>query len=365
MREMTGGRHEVLVGVFSVDTGLEGVTMDLHLILSSRKNMASSSQQLPLYKVLAGDQLSDGVLDLQTRVHLHKKILVGVRVHDELDCTGAFVSHGTCRIDCTLAHGVAQLLGHAGSRSFLQDLLMPSLHGAVALKQVHHIVVLVSKDLELNVTRTLDVSLQQHPVVREGGQGLALAGLQLLLKLVSGMHNTHALSTATQYRFDHQRKAHILRFGGQVLEALVVPVVARHNRHLSLDHDVFGGALTAHGLNGGHRRADEFDVVVFQRPGKDGVLRQEAVPRVNGLGAGGFGCSNDLVDDEVRLGGRGVPDVVGFIRHLDVHSVAIGVTEHSDGANTQAAGSFDDSAGNLTAIGDEDLVERMRQVCVE
>ena len=52
---------------------------------------------------------------------------------------------------------------------------MAALHRAVALEQVDAVALGVAKDLDLDVARALHVLLDQHRVVAEAVDGLALA----------------------------------------------------------------------------------------------------------------------------------------------------------------------------------------------
>jgi hypothetical protein len=65
-----------------------------------------------------------------------------------------------------------------GAGRLLEHLLVPALHRAVALAQVHHMALGVGEHLDLDVARARDIALDQHVVVAEAGQGLALAAGQ-------------------------------------------------------------------------------------------------------------------------------------------------------------------------------------------
>ncbi len=71
------------------------------------------------------------------------------------------------------------------------------------------------------------------------------------------------------------------------------------------------------------------------------------------------GC-DDLLDDEIGFGGRRRADVDGFIRHLDVKGVIVGVRIDGDGRNPHAARGLDDAACDLAAIGDQNFLEHKR-----
>jgi len=78
---------------------------------------------------------------------------------------------------------------------------------------------------------------------------------------------------------------------------------------------------------------------------------------VNGLGAGGAGGVEDLVDAQVAvLGGRGA-DGDGLVGHAHVDGVAVGVRVDGDDGDVALAAGAGDPAGDLAAVGDEDLLQ--------
>ena len=115
-----------------------------------------------------------GMLDLQPGVHLHE-VEAAVLGGDELHRAGADVADRLRGIAGRLAHLGAALRRHAGRWRFLQHLLVPALHRAVALEQVDAVAVRVAEHLDLDVARLQHVLLDQHVVVAEARLRLALA----------------------------------------------------------------------------------------------------------------------------------------------------------------------------------------------
>ena len=64
--------------------------------------------------------------------------------------------------------------------------------------------------------------------------------------------------------------------------------------------------------------------------GEVGVLAEEAVAGMDGVGAVPAGGVEDAVDAEVALGGGRGPDVRGFVGHADVQRRAVGVGVDGD-----------------------------------
>ena len=116
-----------------------------------------------------------------------KKKLSGVsglrRVGDELHRPRPLVADGRGGLHRHRAERMARLVGKSGRRRLLDHLLMPALHRAVALEEMHDIAVPVGEDLHLDVARRLDVALKQHLVVAEGGKRLALRARQRVVEV--------------------------------------------------------------------------------------------------------------------------------------------------------------------------------------
>ena len=64
-----------------------------------------------------------------------------------------------------------------------------------------------------------------------------------------------------------------------------------------------------------------------------------------------------LVDDEVTLRRRRRPDRDRHVGHLDMQGVAVGLGIDRDRLDAHAAGGFDDPAGDLAAVGNQDSLE--------
>jgi hopanoid biosynthesis associated radical SAM protein HpnH len=74
--------------------------------------------------------------------------------------------------DRGLAHLPAKLRVERGGGRFLEHLLVPPLHRALALAEGDHVAVRVAEQLDLHVTRALDVALAEDALVAERGLGL-------------------------------------------------------------------------------------------------------------------------------------------------------------------------------------------------
>ena len=122
-------------------------------------------------------------------------------------------------------------------------------------------------------------------------------------------------------------------------------------------HQLARAGLGAHRLDRGGGRPDEGDALLLERGREGGVLGQEAVAGVHGLGAGLLDHLEQLVDLEVGLGRRPGAQQVGLGGALDVLRVAVGLRVDGDGGDAELVERADDAHGDLSTVGDEDLAE--------
>src|SRR5436190_928147 len=72
--------QEVLLGIFCIETHLDGVSTGAYLVLGQLEWLAGCDEQLVADEIYARHQLGDRVLYLQACVHLKKiKVSIGVK----------------------------------------------------------------------------------------------------------------------------------------------------------------------------------------------------------------------------------------------------------------------------------------------
>ena len=134
-------------------------------VLRDRERLPCRDLYLLANDVDAGHDLGDGVLDLHARVHL-EEVVRAVGVEEPFDRPCGAVADGASRIDGDPADPCPQLGIHSRRRSLLDQLLVTSLDGAVALAEMDHVAVRVRQDLNLDVPRVVEVALDVHGVRR-------------------------------------------------------------------------------------------------------------------------------------------------------------------------------------------------------
>ena len=103
--------------------------------------------------------------------------------------------------------------------------------------------------------------------------------------------------------------------------------------------------------------SDERDAGGLAGGGEIGILAEEAVAGVDGVGAVAAGGVQNAVDAQVAFGGGAGADVRRLIGHADVERGAVGVGVDGDAGDAHLAEGADDADGDLAAIGDQDLAE--------
>ena len=106
------------------------------------------------------------MLNLNTGVHLHE-IEVPVFINQKLNGSNAFVIHSFCRSYRSVAHFITKFLSHKRRRSFLHQFLMTSLNGTIAFTQVTNTPILISNNLNFDMTRFFNVLFHVHAIVSE------------------------------------------------------------------------------------------------------------------------------------------------------------------------------------------------------
>jgi hypothetical protein len=85
-----------------------------------------------------------------------------------------------------------------------------TLHRALALAEERDATGVVGEDLRLDVTRALDVALDEHAAIAERGLRLAAREIPRGVEFRVAAHDAHALAAATGRGLEHERVADTL-----------------------------------------------------------------------------------------------------------------------------------------------------------
>jgi hypothetical protein len=353
------GRGEALPGVLGVDARLDGVAAQAHIVLVQAQRLAGGDAQLLVDQIDAGDQLGDGVLDLQAGVHLQKEKVAAVGLVEELTRARAHIAHLAGHAHRRLAHGRPAGLVQAGGGGLLDELLVAPLGGAVALAEVDDAPVGVGQHLDLHVTRAGEIALDVDLAAPEGRHRLALGGLQRVVEVGLAAHHLHAAPAAAERGLDRHRQPVA---GGEVARhRRIVGGLhgARHHRAARRRGMRSGAELVAHGLDRRRRRADPGQPGLAHRPGEVGALGQKAVAGMDRVHPRVAGHRDHALDVEIALRRRGGAQPEGVVGVGQPRRVAVGGGVHRHAPHPQIAASAQHAQGDLAAVGHQHGVEHV------
>jgi hypothetical protein len=345
-------RQEAATRVLTVDAELEAVAAGLRVVEGERLPLGDA--ELLADEVDAGDLLADGVLHLQAGVHLQEAD-EPVLADEELARARADVPG---LADDVLRRGVqlrGLLLGQERRGRLLDHLLVAPLQRAVPRRDHHDVAVRVGEHLRLHVPRLVQVALDEALAPPEGRDGLADGRLVQLRDLLLGAGDLQTASSTAEGRLDGDRQAVLGDEGEHLVDPRHRVGRAGHERRTDPQRDVPSGRLVAQGGDRVRRRADPGGAGVQDGLRELGVLGQEPVARVHGVGAGGRERPEHLVDAQVRVAGRGAAERERLVGDPDVQRVEVGLGVHRDRREPGVAAGARDPDGDLAAVGDQDL----------
>ena len=361
--ERAGLGGEALGRILGVDARLDGVALARGLEHGAREPLAGGDADLLLDQIDPGAHLGDAVLDLEPGVHLEEPQLA-VGAGHELDRAGAHVADAADdaqgRREQLLPAGLAGGAGEEGrgrGRLF-DDLLVAALHAALALAERHVAAPAVAEHLHLDVLGGADVALQVHARIGERRSPPIAAGRDRARELGRIVDDGHADAAAAARRLDQERVADALGLGGdrRHIGRVDGPVGARRRRHAGRARHLPRLDLVAEGVEHRGRRPDEGDARLGHAPREARVLAEQAVARVDALGARLEGRGDDGLGVEVALFHRRRPQADRLVGELDVRRPGVGVGVDGDRPDAEALAGAEDAAGDLAAVGDEDFV---------
>src|SRR5581483_10661149 len=316
-------------------------TMQNRAVKHSLKLFAHRDQDLALYQINVCDHLSDGMFNLDARVHLDE-VELAVLVHQKFDGAGVDVADVGERAAEHLADFFAELWRDLRGRGFFEQLLMAALNTALALTQTGNGAVLVGENLEFDVAGMLDVLLHVKVAVAKRSGCFGLRGIKECGKFLFRAHDSHAAATAAGGGLDDHGKTdgagplHGFAFAGKHAFG------AGKNRNAGFFHGATGLFFLPHQARDFGWRADEFDVAGLADLGKVGVFRKQAVAGMDGIDIGDFGGAYDRRNIEIALRELRRTDADSFVSEANMKRVAICLAVDGHGLDAELFAGADD-----------------------
>ena len=296
------------------------------------------------------------MLDLESGVHLEERD-GAVLAHEELAGAGADVPGF---VQDRLGRGVQPrhlVVGEERRGRLLDQLLVPPLERAVAGRDHHDVAVLVGQALGLDVAGLVEELLDEALAAAERRDGLAHRGLVGVGDLGHLAGDLESTAPTAERRLDRDRQAVLLRERHRLVGVLEGVLGARRERCADLLGDVPGLDLVAECVDGRRWWSDPDQSGVDHGLREAGVLGEEAVAGVDGVGAGLLGDGDDLGDVEIGVRRGRSAEAVCLVGEPDEERVAVGFGVHRDAADAGVLAGTDHAHGDLAAVRDQDLLQ--------
>src|SRR5262249_40044729 len=167
---------KVVRWVFGRHAALHGKSGCAHRMLAGQTDLRVRQRYALRYENLCFDGvdsrhfLGEGVLALNPWIDLNKIEVIGVPIDEKFCGAGVFIFHAPADLNGGIAQRLTHLWVKVRRGSNFNDLLMPPLHGAVALEQMYQVAVLIAENLHFNVAGPADEFLDEYVGTPERGQ---------------------------------------------------------------------------------------------------------------------------------------------------------------------------------------------------
>ena len=353
LTDRAGGGQEAAAGVLAVDAELDGVPARRR-ILGDLQRFAVGDLELLQHQVDARGLLGDGVFHLQAGVDLEEGDQA-VLADQVLDGACAVVAGFLADALGGFVDLLALRVGEERRGRFLDELLEAALQRAVAGSGDDDVAVRVGDDLRLDVAGLVQVALDEAFAAAEGGDGLAGGGVEQLGDLFDGAGDLHAAAAAAERGLDRDGHAVLLGERDDLVGVLDRVGGAGHQRGVGAGGDVAGRHLVAEVADRLRAGADPDQSGVEDGLGEVGVLGQEAVAGVDGVGAGLLGSVQQLLEHQVGLGGGLAAQRERLVGEPDMGCVGVGFGIDRHARVSGVLGCSDHPDRDLPAIGDKHL----------
>ena len=201
-----------------------------------------------------------------------------------------------------------------------------------------------------HVAFQIDGRVAEQPSCERAG------GLDFTREPFGRRHHPHTDAAAAGGSFDQERISDVLRRADGIRAILARETAAAgKHRHARLNRDRPRPFLVAHRLDGVGRRPDPGETGRRDRLREGCVLSKKAIAGVDRAGLRARRRRQHRIGVQVALQGRRGTDLDGFVGHLHMQRVAVGLGMDRDGRDTHLPAGAYDPAGDLAPVRDENL----------
>src|SRR5579883_1503857 len=350
----TGRRTKIFFGIFRIDAALNSMALGLARTLGDAAT--GGHMELLANEIETNNLLGHRMLDLNTRIHLHEVKIV-VLIEKEFDRTSANIADARGAFHRCRTHSITHLFRNDRRGRLLYQFLVTTLNGALTLVIVNDGTMGIAEDLNLNVAWLIDILLDVDVTIVESRRCLGLRHHHLLREIVHIVNDTHTTASTASHGFDDDRKPN--RFGNltRLINILYNAIGAADNGHTCFTHRVLSAGLIPHGLDHIRFGADEDETGSVADIRELGILRQEAISRMDRLCIRKMRRTYDARNIKVTLSTGSGADTDRFIGKTNVKRMAVSFGINGDGLHAHFATRTNNTKGDLAAIGYEDFIE--------
>ena len=240
--------------------------------------------------------------------------------------------------------------------ALLDQLLVATLHRALALAERKHMALLIGHNLHLNVVRRRDELLHVALAVAKNGLALGTRLDERLCRIFHALDFANAATATACTRLNEHGTANALGLGRCLLGAFE-QIAARHDGHARGSGRSACGVLVAHAVDHLGRRTDKRQTVLVAVAHEARLLGKETVARMDRLCPRLYGTGEHSIVVEVALGKTRDADAIRLVGKLHVQRVRIGRGINGDGLDAHIAARADNTDRDFAAVGDEHFVE--------
>ena len=334
---------------------------DAHFLAVER--VPHRDENLRAQEVHAGDFLRHRVLHLDARIHLDEEPLVRIEIEQVFHRARVVVANLPRDARRRFAQLVTHLIRKSVARGNLHDLLMPTLHRAIALMQMHRVAVMIAEHLHFDVLCAGDILFQKHRPVSKRPLRLALRFVEQRVEVARLVHHAHSASAAAESRLDDQRKTNLRRDLQRFLPVAHRVFRARQRGDFQLLRQCPRRDFIAHQVEQLRLWPHELNPSLRTSRRKLRILRQKTVARVNHVHALRLRERHDALDIEIRAH-RPLPlaHAISLVGLEAVHRKLVLLRINRDRAQTEFRRRTHDTDGDFGAVRDEQFL-RGQDLC--
>src|SRR5204863_3829140 len=238
---------KIFLRILCVDAALDGMQARSCMRDMRRKRLTCGDADLLLHKIAPINLLSNGMLDLDTRVHLDE-VKMPVPIHQKFDRAGIFISDGLGQLHGSVSHFPAKPRRHQWRWAFFDYFLIAPLNGTISFAKLNGVTAAIGNNLKSDVMWINDELLQIDLLISKRFLSLMTCAMEGRLKTWFVMRGAHPTAAAAGSRFNHYRITDFPCDLHRVIFCLDDPVAARRYWNTGLAGEIASNILITHRL---------------------------------------------------------------------------------------------------------------------